>query len=873
MDTQPINNEYENNESQGTVADSYVEAMQNMPDYNAHIEQMRSSNNENGDNVTASSQEQSPEERKKEELRELIKEKGILSREAVDFVYDDMYPAGIPGAKDNVVKYNILEGLINCMGEKAIKEGVDKAYFSAYKKAYRNSETYISKSEEDIARSVSHSINYYHPVSSKFLKQSKRVANRLIDLQCANEVPHVIENMTEDDMAKIKLNAAITTLRQGEFFLQEFKNNPQNIDNVMSELGLDKNDESITLAAVVGYGDKDEAPEASYFDLKNKIAELIYTDSNKFRARGKELLIDIPHSAYKVLGANNSEKALADIKAARSGLIDKLKNNTEFGEIVRASREQKIKAEKSKLFEKITKWNIGDDDIDFEHYLDTKTISVSHTDAVEKYIEDKISEEPLRHFMYAKKVCDLLNISSETEVMMDYTGTIQESLLARLEQGMGIAPTHKEWNGDYGHHSHDGERAEYLTEIFKTESFKKVQARLELDFSDPKVFDKAFNGFINTLKTPNGEYSEQADWYYQNIFSNNPEKFGFMLGKMWRDKDTPQGLKGKITRFKNSNEAFLAYKNNQEENYNSDKIVCREASYDDIKRMIKRRQKELYEQIKKYGIQDVDTFSGQPHLDRTGEGVEHDRRKEAPIDFGIQKVEALWRYYSFIKNNISGAFPSGSDEKDWFIDSFLRKSMDDYDPDDQFANVDLKSKATYLGFSFNYKGKKCVMMESFNNDSAMWAMRLDKEEDFNNLLAYSRIDAIRTEDPRIVQIRHRDVQDPEMSIDGAVQEAFLFFETGDKEKATRYGAHASKDEFKDYLSRNFPDEAIGIDRTEQRNPGSLEGYRNWQTRQIEEQKRLEEAMARGGDDEAWRESERIARENAERLYNKTLANT
>lgn len=424
----------------------------------------------------------------------------------------------------------------------------------------------------------------------------------------------------------------------------------------------------------------------------------------------------------------------------------------------------------------------------------------------------------------------------------------------------------------------------YLTEAFQTESFKENQAELGIDFEDPEIFDLAFEGFLNVIRTRNGETSEAADWYYDNIFVNNPEKFLAMV-KSFRDNSKDRGTKGKLTRFLDRNpQAFADRARVEAERRLSEEIdaehhsikssILRKATRGDVKKIIEEHKIAFIERMQDRQPEEVITFDGIGISDDPILDPEEQKRKEAPYDFGYDKARTLERWADYIKE----MFPDCNLE--WFVDFFPENE------DQRFAETDTSDiplsiwerSNSYFGFSFVYEGKRCVIAESMNLESAMYLWCGEPDEDFKELFDHSKSVTKRIiDDPRIAIVSHLDKEHFEDSLNLAYQKAFLFFRTGDK-SIVNYNIFdpnnpkKAREDWREYQQLEFPAWPIGIDGFSQY-PQDIERYREWQTKQEGEQERLRKAMEDGGPEAARRESERIARENAERLYNETLANT
>lgn len=621
--------------------------------------------------------------------------------------------------------------------------------------------------------------------------------------------------------------------------------------DVIKRFGVDKSDVSLRRGLLANryssIGQKEKrAALAEFFGLEELVGDMMDNPAeNGISFRDGEFYIKNQGYLDKKMPTEVTRIAIDRRNELLSNIAESLRGNPDISAEVEQLRETEIKLDYHQTKAAILDYSANDlrspDSEYFDNLLHTRSIEWSTYSGLESITipegyEDVISKKEVTNILFPDKTMEV-----------DRHNAVSEALFECLKKGVGESWKRPKWP---------------LTDIFQTEFFEKNRDELDIDFADPQVFDGALSGFMKVLMLPHGETSDAANWYYDNIFSNNLEKFDFMLDFFHDDKSTPKNLKSKITKFKNSSEKFQEYKSQLERGT----FIRQSAKLDDIQELVKRRKSELLNQIKEYGAIELEVFDGITTLPATHPETNHYRKVEAPEDFGVRKVQSLIKAYNFIKNNIPGAFPDGGEEdgrKHWFVDSFSSVSAGQHNQDDEFVNVNLKSKYSYVGFTFIYNGKKCVLAESFKKDAAMYAMCLDEDDDYKDLLGYSRYDATRTNDPRITPIRHFEVQKPE-SIDEAIQKAFLFFSTGDKD-LIKYSTHGSKDDYVEYKRVNFPEDVIGIDGTEDRNPGDLARWHAWQERQDMIKHRLQMAAERGGADEEAVERRRIAEEEYERI--------
>lgn len=487
--------------------------------------------------------------------------------------------------------------------------------------------------------------------------------------------------------------------------------------------------------------------------------------------------------------------------------------------------------------------------LDFQHYFRIKTMTLDRNMGAD--IMSKIRND--KHCIIKDKELAEALIGDRT-VEVDYRQIWQDTLKQCLREG------------------------DNYTSVFEEDEFKENQMELDIDFKDPEIFRLAFDGFLNTLDKKNGEKSQSADWYYENIFANDPKSFLAMV-RSYKESPGNLGIKGKITRFfKHNSQAFEdKVKADAEKRFNEEinseqhaikSSILRKATRGDIKKIIEAHKLAFIERMQKRAPEEVSTFIGQRTVGGREES-EESKQKEVPFDFGYDKAHAMECWAEYIEEIIPNC------NLEWFVDFFPGKEGQSF-ADRNTSSIDLsiwEKDDSYFGFSFEYEGKRCVIAESLNIASSMYLWRGELDENFKELFDYSKYDAKRTTDPRIADVDHLDKEHFDDSIDLAYKKAFLFFKTGDNSlmhyNHFKGDAKQRREKWHDNQRKKFPAFPLGVDNYSQY-PEDIEGYQNWQRRQDEEKKRLKDAKIVGGPEMVRLENERIARENAERLYEEAL---
>lgn len=343
--------------------------------------------------------------------------------------------------------------------------------------------------------------------------------------------------------------------------------------------------------------------------------------------------------------------------------------------------------------------------------------------------------------------------------------------------------------------------------------------RFGIDLSSSEVFDKCFSGFVERIQRKGGVKSDEAKWYYDKVFSQDPEKFNSMIINMRKDPDCPASLKGAFTRFANVNEEYKKYSFQEELNKRAkapnraaayQKHIFKDASDVEIEAIIKQRRSELSQEIKEAGAEEVETFghrSDAPEKHNDGNRYYN----TAPKDFGIRKIEMLKTWKEHIENTYPGTSPK------YFIDSFAINDED---------RIRLNDDLSYVGFSFEYEGKQCVIAESFSLDASMYLFRGNLDDDFKDMFDVTKKRS--ATDPRVVKVNHLSKEAMDESIDLTYQKAFLYLRTGDK-SIVNYNAFGEngRNEWEEYQQMEFPAWPMNVD-SQEISAEELARYRKWQ---------------------------------------------
>ena len=722
----------------------------------------------------------------------------------------------------------------------------------------RSANDYLSEYEhvKNVTKSwdpYSYEYNYVYADESPIVAQ-EILGNRQMEL-LGDSVKAAVTRLSPEKLTQIKNDSIKGYLKRGGILLGMIAKMPEEVRGVLES--PDANTEEIIRCILDGYesiqnGD-DKKKVAEFFDLENQISGIDETPGNGF-----DMYVEDGHLLYihkKAYWGNQWSKIpdelsgsiIARHKQSAQEIIDRIRQNPDFLSTLDEDRESSIKKAEQEAYNDLMRCarDIQNTQFNFNVYLSAEKIPFS-AGKVRRFIDGFCGDESSARWWHEVKDPILSGVS---DVSIDYTGVLSQALKDCLQHGVDTR----------------GKDVSYLTEIFDTAGFLSNYDKLGIDFKDPEIMKLAFDGFINTLGTRNGETSNQADWYYYSIFANDPGKFLSMVKALREDPNTKRGIKGKLTRFFDHNPLAFEDKVRDElekrfENEINDghrtmrASVLRTVNRGQISGIIENYKDRLIKTIKAKGAEDISTFVGERQMSGQQRETGTEDRKEVPFDFGLEKGNALLKYGSFVETT----FPNCNIQ--WFVDTF---------PQGKNGNVKYDDENSYIGFTFEYNGKLCVIAESLNGQAAtyLWRSEIgdDLNEEFREMFDMARFDAKRTSDPRIVSVNHLDKEHFDDSIDEVYQKAFIFFNSGDKREVLykNFGGREGWEAHRDQVLEAWP---LGVDQEHKNYPEGLEAYHRWQQRQAEIQDRLKRASEQGGREAVERELRQIAEEDYLAMY-------
>lgn len=650
-----------------------------------------------------------------------------------------------------------------------------------------------------------------------------------------------INKLTPEMKQSAEKTAAEELINAGDFMQEALVKDPNFANETLQRLGIDKNQDKTTFSALGGYeyihDDDAKKAFAEFFKLEDRFAEMIDgPDGKKYfgidwrgeicRKRGEYWAGAIPDEI--------AQKGRQKIDAATSRIVEWFRHDERFADITEKNK-RLLKEGEMKNIRMIFSgapntsghsYDLGGDRFakTLDDYLGRGGLVHDELKLTNLYINQMIDEEKLGYLINRKDVAEQMGIT-RAKIEMDYPGAIKDALVERLRNGVGKVEW---WAGRYY-----SEKTAYLTDVFRTKAFLDNQESLGLDFGDQIVKTAALEGLVNTLTMVrhNDERKfEQANWYVKNFFAENPEELVCKLKAYNESGLYDKWAKGQVTKFLGNNTLIAEHMRETEErgavnrrNRAIPDTILISATPEDVRGLIRRRQEELIGAIEKAGAEKIKTFRATERGHRgqnTGEGATS-HESLVPINFGLEKIGALRKYYDFIDLNVPGASPH------YFVDSFPGEEKRS-DTDNRFDGVKLDDDKSYVGFTFEYEGRLCVVAESFNDDAAMYLYCGEPGSNYKEMFDGSKNAAVR-DNPNVAKIKHIDRENIGDSLDTTYKKAFMFFRTEDK----RYTTYGNKSEWIRRQKEEFPAWPLGIMPDYKEHQEEIERYRAWQARQAE----------------------------------------
>ena len=699
----------------------------------------------------------------------------------------------------------------------------------------------------------------YYGYDPKYSSSEIDVAERILDTQqrvlFAEKIEEKFSNLSPEEKDDCK-RGALTALVGGGLLGLKLSERKGQLDELFEKTGLDKN--SLSLSTIVeGHHylkghvkDPDRSMEefAEYFNLGSRINENIANPNSGLEWSHGKLSLKMQNGGWIDIDIDIDSQTQEKIEQSRQGIISDFERELESSGILEKGFSKKKKEFNDSVSRRVSDWQPGEnlgflEDISHLQSSRLDLYKLPEEDyslerRLKSRLESKMQESELGHLFVG------LFYAIDWDVEVDGAGALREALTHRLAKGIRA-----EKSGEIS----------YLTDIFETEEFKANQDDIGLDFESSEVFQAGFEGFINTIASTKGELSAQVDWYCDNIFIHDPEKFLSQLKAYQGSAECSRGLKAKIGRFLNRSDMIAEFYRQQQlkqdsemmmrqvEIENADKqpieptditkedieaiiapevSILRKADQNDVLSLVRRRQEELVTAIEDMGAEKVRTFPFVKEFPVEGGEAEYSTRSNGqrpPIDFGIEKVETEMKYYNFVKENIPDSNPQ------WFIDSFPGEDRIVENPENRFDGVKLDSPRSYIGFSFEYEGKLCVVAESFGDPAAMYLFCGEPGSNFKRMFDMSKLDA--RMDANVATVNHLDKQHIDEDLDASYQRAFMFFRTGDK-SSVYYGPIGTRSEWEARQDETFPAWPLGVTGDYGEYGDDIERYRAWQANQM-----------------------------------------
>ena len=675
--------------------------------------------------------------------------------------------------------------------------------------------------------------------SWKYQKDSTRVANGVLQKYTHDIFSGLFDDdleLSKDETKKRQRAVIKTTIRSGLFMPNTTVENPERADAILAENGIDKNSAQITAYAVDGVNEVDghrKKEIANYFDLNNKISSMIddsnFTFTYKNTGGQDELRVEYDAPYYerdyslndwlteRVLDPETTHNALDRLKDASNQIKDSINENPEYIERV---KKQTRNFSEYNMINRVSTTQNAFVFRNILNQLDVKKIDCGN-EIINHFIAERNDSESFSRLLADYMDANRLD-NPNLEVDVDYRKAIQDGLIMRLAQGV----------------TKNGNRDKFLTHIFETQEYEDNEKKIGLDFADKTIIPPAFNGFINVIKTTNGEYSAEANWYYDNIFSKNPEIF-YSTIEAFRKTSKDIGAKRKLTNFgsKDGNEAFYTYLNTLDENpeLENQRVIKKSRLINTNKQgllhaveVYKRRMYNKFLQTNPSLLNNQNTKNG-TNVNLPGKRFPNlgiTQKDNPPFDYGLQKAATFFKYLDFVDENI----PNSNVKTFELI--FGDKA------------VGVGDSNHYMGFSFNYEGKRCAIAESLHPTASTYLINSDIEEYevspdteiepfLRELSGKTKTEV--SQDSNVASVIHFGKKRFDESLDADYQKGFMFFRTGDK-NSVKYGWAGNRESWEQLHNQQFPAWPMLFDNGAQMD--DLAGYQAWQEEKMNKKDEL-----------------------------------
>lgn len=641
-------------------------------------------------------------------------------------------------------------------------------------------------------------------------------------------------------------NSVFDAVIRGNFLPKTIKENPEKADQFLSESHIEKNN-YLKMAALIGYNkqvnkDTTEDTEAqvsitNYFDLNEFVIKMMKDPDSSYIDFAGNICIEGStrpgESTERTRIKKNSnigKRAYGELRK----FVDEIAQNPEYekqsADVAQKWKEQitgyaKERFDADKLFSSI----------------DTRSISpFKFFDSNISRLREQFANLPFTHLISDEQVKE----KYDAPVEVNSAKIVKDLLLEAINTGEDwqepymretTRPYWDKYENWWGHYEAEVPdiRLHPATDIFESEKYKEYETKIGIDFTDPEVFDLAMDGFINVLRKKAGPESHQANWYFENIFANDPEKFEAQLAELYKLSD--RGDKARITRFKKNSPAYFEYHKQAELDRLTGLIKKPEelglpgglevSSYKELKDFLDNYLRRKI--MKKFGKNSIEVKSFRSIdswiIDSTRPGPKH--RKASPDFFGWWKLETLNELGRSLEDSgevdnvvfLKGVFPGENKDGTSFAE--------------RYSKANLNSDMTYCGFAFTYEGHRCAIFESLNDTAATYFFRGEANDDPREFFNNSKRDNFYN-NSKVARVSHLDREHINDSINTVHKKGFLFFRTGDKQ-AVNYGSLDDKAMWNEYFDAEFPAYPMNIHEEPIENMPDLERYREWQNSAVQ----------------------------------------
>lgn len=391
---------------------------------------------------------------------------------------------------------------------------------------------------------------------------------------------------------------------------------------------------------------------------------------------------------------------------------------------------------------------------------------------------------------YADDVRNKLRSDTDThpasinEVVMERLGTISEDTpsiaIKYIESCRDSEPSSRQYlDPEQIRELVDSHPATLIDPAIEFGSIKDAAERYGVECTE--VFEEAvrahaFVSLIGILKEPGGPESDKAGRYFDTFFSENSQRFADNLRELTKDEDHPYYISPEIVdEYLGEDSEYQEFIEEQQHETETSPVSINRFDAKTFHQLV---NEYINVTLKKYvdergatetGMTFTPDYAGLSTTNNASEPNGLKKRRSQPFTFGAEKLNAICEYSDYIQRN----FPDANLQR---FTGYFGKDIND------IAESNTKSSLTYIGFTFRYNDRLCVIAESPTVESGMYIASADANASsdavIKEMFAGTKKDTKYTSF-ETHRIDHQNTKNAQASVQSTYDKAFHFFRTGE----------------------------------------------------------------------------------------------